>query len=145
MNCLWDSSYPEHRQTFRKAYTESQAEWWYRVELYCLCLKSIGIHIDIALLSRRIYKYLFNDRLCERDYDWRETFQLPPLPDSLEEKQIHAWKIAFEDSNNLWMEQVGQLADSFEKLLIESKDNLAIDGKDNAQDEKRWTRRCDFA
>ena len=55
INCLWILD-DEHRQVFRKAYNESQAEWWYRIELYTSCLESIGILINPTTLSTLLSK-----------------------------------------------------------------------------------------
>ncbi|MFZ4658267.1 MAG: reverse transcriptase domain-containing protein [Caldilineaceae bacterium] len=139
MNCLWILD-EQHRKIFRKAYSESQAEWWYRIELYCTCLKSINIIVEATLLSRRIYKYLFNDKLCEKDFSWKQPFEIPSLPENIDENQIYDWKIRFEKANNLWMEEKALFCDSLRELLSKSRAGItkAIALQD-ARNEKQWT------
>lgn len=144
INCLWilDS---QHRQIFRRAYNGSQAEWWYRIELYCTFLKALGILIDLTTLSRKIYKYLFNDRLCEKDFEWEEPLEVPPLPDHINQEQLYSWKGAFEEKNKLWVEKKNKLHDLLQELLTESRQKLAeaINNGD-VKSEKQWIRTLRF-
>jgi hypothetical protein len=144
ISCLWILD-EEHRQVFRRAYNESQVEWWYRIELYRACLRSVGIVIDAPLLSRRVYKYLFNDRLCERDLSWQQPFKIPHLPDSIDEDQVGVWKIEFEKVNDSWVEEKMSLSDALRELLSESRaELLTAIAQENTRDEKRWIRTFRF-
>ena len=143
-NCLWilDSG---HRQVFRNAYNESQAEWWYRVEVYQRCLHHIGIYIEIGLLSRRLYKYLFNEGLCKRENTWDGNFSAPMLPNSNESAQISAWRNEFEAQNGGWVLRMRTIANTLEKTLIESKELLLSSQQStDARDVKLQTRNLRF-
>jgi len=144
LNCLWILD-QQHRQVFRKAYRESQAEWWYRVELYVKCLSAIGIHIGATLLSRRIYKYLFNDKLCEQDFVWEGSFEIPTFPDDMQEKHVDSWKTAFCSTNSSWIDKQKEFHDSLQELLRNSKQQLdeAINNGDIGR-EKQWARTLRF-
>jgi len=139
VNCLWVLD-EQNRQVFRKAYNNSPTEWWYRIKLYCTCLKSIGIIIDDTLLSRRIYKYIFNAKLCEKDFSWQHPFKIPSLPESMDENQISDWKIRFEKANSLWVEEKTLLSDVLRELLSKSRagivDSIPLQ---DARNEKQWT------
>lgn len=139
INCLWILN-DQHRQVFRRAYNESQAEWWYRIEIYGRCLKSIGIAIEVPLLSRRVYKYLFNEKLCERDSIWQEPFAVPSLPDSNDEELIGEWAVKFEEANVSWIKKSEFLLDAFQEMLVRSRTEIinALDLQD-VRSEKRWT------
>ncbi|RMG26865.1 MAG: hypothetical protein D6732_20935 [Methanobacteriota archaeon] len=145
LNCLWILD-ENHRQVFRKAYNGSQSEWWYRVGVYRAGLLSIGITIDATQLSRRIYKYLFNDKLCQRDFSWEQPFELPTLPDNASEEQISNWKKHFNDINVAWLKEKQSLSDTFYGLLVDSQKGMqkAIDEQD-VRSEKQWQRVFRFA
>jgi len=144
LNCLWILDI-QYRQVFRKAYDESSPEWWYKIELYSRCLKAIGVNIDATLLSRRVYKYLFNERLCEKDFSWQESFQIPPLPDSMEKDSVTTWKVGFVEANDSWVIKKTEMSDVFHKLLMEGRNGLAdaIDNGDT-RSEKRWIKTIRF-
>ncbi len=144
INCLWilDS---EHRKIFREAYGQQYAEWWYRLEIYQKCLSTIGVFIDVPLLSRRIYKYLFNDKLCEKNFTWENPFNAPSLPFDKEKTSIQLWQEEFQSANISWIERKNELASIFFDLLCESRAELirAIDSAD-VRSEKRWIRTMRF-
>ncbi len=144
INCLWIMT-SQHLNIFRKAYTESQAEWWYRIETYQKCLESINIYIDVGLLSRRIYKYLFNENLCSRDLNWKEPFDLPELPTQQDEESIANWKHEFEEENKAWAAKHEVLHNNLFELLTTSQRQLSeAQANDEAQLEKVLTRTVRF-
>jgi SAM-dependent methyltransferase len=138
MNCLWIMD-DANRQLFRRAYKGSQDEWWYRVNLYAQCLRSVGVDIDSSQISRRIYKYLFNDRQCQKDL-WDKPFIFVQPPDTEDELQIAVWRSTFESSNSAWLDEKKHLTEALESLLLQS--HVEIRNAAEHQDthhEKRWT------
>lgn len=144
INCLWIMT-SQHRTVFRKAYSESQAEWWYRIETYRKCLESISVYIDVGLLSRRIYKYLFNENLCSRDLNWEEPFELPELPTQQDDESIANWKRELERKNMAWAAKHEELHNNLFELLTTSQTKLS-EAQDNAEAhlEKALTRSVRF-
>jgi hypothetical protein len=140
LNVLWILD-DQLRSVFRKAYNESKSEWWYRIDLYRMCLETIGIYISTTLLSRRIYKYLFNDALCEKDYNWQSKFEIPSLPDTKNDELLCDWSREFEKLNGSWVDKQKEIVKVFQELLIESKVKLdeALEGEDS-RSEKYWVR-----
>ncbi|MBK9096497.1 MAG: hypothetical protein IPM84_27815 [Anaerolineae bacterium] len=138
INCLWILD-AQHRQVFRKAYNETQAEWWYRIEIYGRCLKSIGIVIEAPLLSRRVYKYLFNEKLCEKDFIWPEPFVVPSLPDTNDESLVSEWAVKFEEANASWVKKRELLLDALKRMLVKSQTEItnALNMQD-IRSEKKW-------
>jgi hypothetical protein len=143
-NNLWITN-SDYRQSFRKSYFESNDEWWYRIQLYQECLESIDVFISSTLLSRRIYKYLFNQKKCESDLTLEKPLVLPDFPDDSFEEMIYAWSTAFEDNNAEWILERNSLRSEIISLLNESWDaiNRAIKENDSNA-ERKWTRRIRF-
>ena len=134
-----------HRHSFRKAYRGSQDEWWYRVDLYRLCLKEIDVIIDSSYLSRRLHKYLFNEKRCKKDFSWAKPFEIPQLPETENQGQLDEWRTAFESSNKDWMNERNLLFQALEDLILESAREIrrAISRQDS-KSEKRWATRYRF-
>ncbi len=144
INCLWILD-DQHRQSFRKSYTESQDEWWYRIELYQTCLKNIGISIDVRLLSRRVYKYLFNDRLCKKNFEWKQPFGIPLLPDSKDDLLMSDWQIKFQKRNASWIAEGVTLCNILREMLSESRTRIVDSiANEDSKSEKKWARTFRF-
>ena len=144
IDCLWIMDNTS-RQLFRRAYKGSQDEWWYSVDLYGQCLRQIGVDVDSSQLSRRIYKYLFNNKQCKRDFKWEQPFELVQLPDTDDKDQMGLWKSAFENSNSAWLDEKEQLIETLNNLLLHSQVEIrsAISNQD-ASREKHWSANLRF-
>jgi hypothetical protein len=57
---------PEHRSLLEKSYDDDE-RWWHNIDQYQQCLRAINIYLQATELSRKIYKYLFNEKRREKE------------------------------------------------------------------------------
>jgi retron-type reverse transcriptase len=145
VNALWITN-SDWRGTLRRSYFETNEEWWYRIKLYQRCLRSINIFITPSILSRMVYKYLFNQRRCEDDLKRESELLLPSLPSNDEPKKLDEWAACFEEQNQVWVAERRDLQNELSDLFCRSWKELsqAIQLEDSAA-ERKWTRRLRFA
>ncbi|MDY6900100.1 MAG: reverse transcriptase domain-containing protein, partial [Cyanobacteriota bacterium] len=116
---LWLTN-SEYRTKFEFANTsENDNLWWYLISLYQQCLYSINIYITKKDLSRKIYKYLFDQTQRKK-----AELKLPSFPRKNIYSTISNWATNFEESEKGWLNDknilktkiVSLFKDSFKKL-----------------------------
>ena len=145
VNALWITT-SDWRDSLRKSHFETNQEWWYRIRLYHLCLQGVGIFVTPPILSRRVYKYLFNQRKCEDDLKRENELSLPPLPTNDTSKNINEWVACFEERNSNWVADRKKLQAELSDFFCESWQKLsqAVQLEDSSA-ERKWARRLRFA
>jgi Reverse transcriptase (RNA-dependent DNA polymerase) len=128
INPLWIMNH-DYRSIFDNAYRNNDW-WWSLIKRYWQCLRSINIYITEPDLSRRIYKYLFNE--CRREKDLKREYELklPNFPGYLPDtsnflegdsfKLIENWEISFIHSQLEWLEDKKALRSELINLFQES-------------------------
>lgn len=105
---LWiaDATYRRH---FQDHYERTGESWWYQIERYRGCLTELGIYITADDLSRKIFRYLYNDE--RRREDWPEELEIhhPPLPPDNSIAAAQEWAREFQRMNPAWVELRTQL------------------------------------
>ena len=129
VNPLWILN-SEHRSVLIKSY-DNDERWWNNIERYQQCLRAIKIYIQPTELSRRICKYLFNQKRRDKELtEQREILNLegelknskPPEDDSF--SAIISWAACFFSSNNIWDEKRKELRSELVKLFCDSWQKL---------------------
>lgn len=140
ISCLWILD-ENNRRLFRDSHNRSQEEWWYRISIYRSCLKSIGILIDHTSLSRKVYKYLFNNKLCKKDNVFQGDFEMISLPNEDDKNLIKSWQNKFNEVNTRWTNKKKEIGNILHDLLSQSKVELekAIENND-IENEKKQTK-----
>ncbi|MGB3514728.1 MAG: RNA-directed DNA polymerase [Microcoleaceae cyanobacterium] len=120
VNLLWICNH-RYRQEFIQAdKREDDNQWWYLIKIYQKCLRSIHIYIDAPDLSRRIYKYLRDERKRQKELKEKLELKLPTLIDDINEREIQNWAIIFQDFHSDWIEKKDILREELIKLFIDS-------------------------
>lgn len=131
---------PEHRSLLENSYDDDE-RWWDNIERYQQCLQGIKIYIHPTELSRRIYRYLFNQRTREKDLKKQlEVLKLegeikkskPPEDNCL----IRKWSDNFYSLNNIWSEERENLRSKLTELFLDSWQKLC-DSRDTKPSEQR--------
>ncbi len=150
VNPLWILNF-EHRAILASFYHNDQL-WWYNIERYQQCLISIKIYINETHLSRKIYKYLFNQKSRDRDLsNSKEVLGLegefkytsPPNSDTLDE--IFQWGDYFTNTNEVWIENRNALQIELVELFQNSLKELDELDDWNQNKKRQLHRRIRFA
>jgi len=88
---------------------ENKRLWWTLISLYQQCLYSINIHIKKSDLSRKIYRYLF-----QQNQRKSKELNLPTFPNSDNYSVISNWARSFEELEKIWLNE----KNSFKKEII---------------------------
>ncbi len=119
VNPLWICNH-RYRKEFIKADKRDDNRWWYLIEIYQKCLCSIQIYIDMPDLSRRIYRYLWNEKKRQEGLKEKPELKLPELIDDINNEEIHNWAIIFQNLNSGWIEKKNLLREELIKLFVDS-------------------------
>jgi len=149
-NPLWmlDSS---HRNLLESAYMNDD-RWWHNIERYRKCLRSLGFYISITDLSRKIFKYLFNQSRRERELKkYKQIIEhvtelgntCPPISDEITE--ISAWGVIFLAVNPEWNKDINTLRIDLVKLFLDSWQSLKCLNEDNPIEYRRLERHIRFS
>ena len=129
INQLWILN-PDHRAIFKSSYHNDDL-WWHNIENYQQCLRAIEIYTSETDLSRKIYKYIFNQKSRNRDLGkQKEVFgiegelksTLPLKSDSFD--AIIQWVSCFNNSNNGWNKNRNELRKDLVDLFNSSWQQL---------------------
>ncbi len=141
---------PEHRSLLEKSYDDDE-RWWHNIEQYQQCLRAIHIYIQPTELSRRIYKYLFNEKRREKDLKQQLDIldlegeiknSLPPNDNSYSETMI--WAAIFKSSNNILDEKRKQLRNELVELFCDSWQKLCELNNDQLNEQRKFQRYIRF-
>lgn len=112
---LWLTN-SEYRIKFEFANTsENEKLWWYLISLYQQCLYSINIHIAKKDLSRKIYRYLFDQKQRTKP-----DLKLPPFPQKNNYSNISNWAKSFDKLGKNWLNEKNSLKIEIVKLFKQS-------------------------
>lgn len=142
-NALWICC-ESYRSAFRQAYWTGGEPWWYLVELYQACLSNLGVFVSATVLSRRIYRYLFNDRRCREDLGPHGELTLPALPTTRSASALMGWADQFRRSNAHWIEESTALASRLAILVRASWGQVRDDAGVDEASKRRLERRIRF-
>ncbi|MEM7715796.1 MAG: hypothetical protein AAF349_19845, partial [Cyanobacteria bacterium P01_A01_bin.68] len=134
---LWLTN-SEYRTKFNFANTsQNENLWWSLISLYQQCLYSINIHIAKKDLSRRIYRYLFDQKQRQE-----QELKLPLFPKNNSYSTISNWAKSFEESEKTWLQQKNSLKRQIINLFEESlKELVEVDKKLKLEDIKQEQKR----
>lgn len=123
LSVLWiaDTVFQKH---FQDHFDESSELWWHQVERYRGCLTELGIYITPDDLSRKIFRYLYNDD--RRQKDWPTEFEIvfPSLPPDNSIAANLEWSHEFRELNPAWAELYVQLRSELIQLFKQAVDDL---------------------
>lgn len=147
---LWmlDSS---HRNLLESAYMNDE-RWWHNIERYRKCLRSLDLYISTTDLSRKIFKYLFNQKRRERELKkYKQVIghvtelgaTCPPISDEITE--ISAWGVNFLAVNSEWNEDINTLRNDLIELFLSSWQSLKCLNEDNPIEYRRLERYIRFS
>lgn len=112
---LWLTN-SEYRTKFEFANTsENENLWWFLISLYQQCLYSINIHIAKKDLSRKIYRYLFDQKQRTKP-----DLKLPPFPQKNNYSNISNWAKSFDKLEKNWLNEKNSLKIEIVKLFKQS-------------------------
>ncbi|NEO72016.1 RNA-directed DNA polymerase [Moorena sp. SIO3H5] len=142
VNPLWISN-SDHRDILVDAYYDNDDLWWYCIELYQSCLKSINIYVSNIDLSRNIYKYLFNP--TRRDKDLLNSKQ--PLNQEGELKYVKPpnkhnngliiqWYNQFISANTDWLDSRNDLQRELSELFCKNWNELRASDDNSGRSRK---------
>jgi hypothetical protein len=143
VNALWITN-SDYRTIFGNSFRDGE-QWWYRIEMYQKCLQAIGIFVTAPILSRRVYRYLFNRRRCQDDLKRESELVLPSLPPDNNSEMIREWAACFEKENKGWIEDRSHLFARLADLFHKSWEELQQLGPSNPSYERKLARRLRFA
>lgn len=95
--------------------------WWRYIDKYSTLLLSIGIYENKATISRRIHRYIFDERRRKRELDGQNELQIPDLSSDELEKSTHQ----LIDENQEWVEGVKDIRHEIGTFLRESWERLS--------------------
>ncbi|WP_008315932.1 reverse transcriptase domain-containing protein [Leptolyngbya sp. PCC 6406] len=147
---LWmlDSS---HRNLLESAYMNDE-RWWHNIERYQKCLRSLDLYISTTDLSRKIFKYLFNQKRRERELKkYKQVIEhvtelgatYPPISDEI--TKISAWGVNFLAVNSEWNEDINTLRSDLIELFLSSWQLLKCLNEDNPIEYRRLERYIRFS
>jgi hypothetical protein len=136
---LWIGS-DDYRGQFRRRFDNDDA-WWFQIDGYRECLVNIGVHVSAADLSRNVHRYLFDDKLCEKDLGDRGELLLPDFPATRSVQGFLRWSHEFEGRNPEWVESAHSLRADLTSLFRDAWHTLKeSDGSNPARDRSMRTR-----
>jgi SAM-dependent methyltransferase len=141
---------PEHRSLLEKSYDDDE-RWWHNIEQYQQCLRAINIYIQPTELSRKIYKYLFNQKRREKDLKQQleilnlegETKKSLPSDDN-SFSEIMTWAANFTYSNNIWNQKQKQLRNELVELFCDSWQKLCELNNNHPNEQRKLQRYIRF-
>ena len=105
--------------------------WWFWINQYRQCLLQLGIYELSSNISRRVYRYLFDDRKRNRELKISEELVFGELPAQENDNEFEEWSTVFGKDNGTWLVELQSLR-SMTTLLLEqswrewsSSDSLA--------------------
>src|SRR5262249_29728151 len=116
---------------------DNDEHWWHLVRIYSDCLAAIGIFVNLKLLSRRIYRYLFNGKRRTRDLKTLSELSFPQLPVNSEQEFILEWGRLFMHDNPEWVQQRNNHKEQIESNFKFVWDELNTNTSLAAHDSKR--------
>lgn len=105
------------RSAFAGAYRRGGDDWWEIIETYRICLSTLGIYVSTVTLSRKIFKYLFNARMRNKNLAGQSELDFPILPDSNDGEALNRWVKEFKELNSSWLTQVHHLKTELTELF----------------------------
>ncbi|NEP77243.1 MAG: RNA-directed DNA polymerase [Okeania sp. SIO3B3] len=120
VNLLWICNHRSRQEFIQADQRDNDNQWWYLIKKYQKCLRSIHIYIDAPELSRKIYKYLWDERKRQKELKERQELNLPILSDDINNKEIQHWARIFQHHNYDWIERKKLLREELIKLFIDS-------------------------
>ncbi|MHC5746939.1 MAG: reverse transcriptase domain-containing protein [Nostoc sp.] len=149
-NPLWILN-SNHRSLLESSYNNDD-RWWHNIERYQRCLKVIGVYLTTTELSRKIYKYLFNQKRRDRElaeykkkFEYARELNLTQPPDSDEDDAIIQWAGYFLISNNQWNESINELRGELVHLFLDSWQKLRKLGNGNPGELRKFERYIRFS
>ncbi|WP_375448820.1 reverse transcriptase domain-containing protein [uncultured Nostoc sp.] len=149
-NPLWILN-SNHRSLLESSYNNDD-RWWHNIERYQRCLRAIGIYLTTTELSRKIYKYLFNQKRRDRElakykkfFEYARELNFTQPPDSDEDDAIIQWGGYFLTSNNQWNESINELRGELVHLFLDSWQKLRKLGNGNPGELRKFERYIRFS
>jgi SAM-dependent methyltransferase len=140
-----------HRNLLESAYMNDE-RWWHNIERYRKCLRSLDLYISTTDLSRKIFKYLFNQKRRERELKkYKQVIEhvaelgatYPPISDEITE--ISDWGINFLAVNSEWNEDINTLRSDLIELFLSSWQSLKCLNEYNPIEYRRLERYIRFS
>ena len=133
---LWLTN-SEYRTKFEFAITsDNEKIWWSLISLYQQCLYSINIYITKKDLSRKIHKYLFDQK--ERK---KQELKLPCFPKNNNYSTISNWAKNFEYSEESWLNNKNilkiKIVNLFKDSLKKLQENYTKLNLNNINEERK--------
>jgi len=149
INPLWILN-SDHRSLLESSYYNDN-RWWCNIERYQRCLRGINIHVTTTELSRKIYKYLFNEKKrkrelekCQEFFEYARELNWTQPPSSDEPTMIRQWGSDFLSYNNQWHESRNKLRDELVILFLDSWQKICNLGNGNPSELRKLERYIRF-
>ena len=98
--------------------------WWYRIRVYCQCLRQVGIYVTPSRVSRWIHRYLFSPQYRQGDLGESEELVIGDIPSSEVAAALQEWSADFEQNNAHWLENRQRMHRCLTQLFRDSWDPL---------------------
>jgi SAM-dependent methyltransferase len=142
-NALWICC-EDYRSMFRDAFWPGGEPWWYLLELYQSCLRTLGVFVSATALSRRLYRYVFNERNCRQELKRESELTFPSLPNKRSMGALTEWAELFRLDNPGWVDERDSLVSRLASLIGESWGEHRKDGSLDGASRGRLERRMRF-
>ena len=94
--------------------------WWYRIRLYCRCLQEIGYYAPPWLVSRWIYRYLFNSHRRTKDLKINSELTIEELPADETHTAVQNWATTFKKQNPRWFGEKDELHTKLINMFLDA-------------------------
>ncbi len=129
----------DQRLVFKGVSRRGGDEWWALVDLYKVCLASLGIYVSTTDLSRRIFKYLFNSKRRIKQLAKQKELSIPISPTTTSSQALANWVQEFESQNANWCLEFQNIRNQLVNLFME------IYGRTSSEIDKSEQRQLRFA
>jgi len=150
VNPLWMLNL-EYRTIFESS-SNNNERWWHNIECYHNFLTAIKIYTSETELSRKIYRYLFNQKRRERDlanqkkvFGQGEELKFTRLTNINSPNAVHIWSNYFIKANSTWHQNRNELRKDLVALFRDSWQELQKLDNNNAGESRKLERYIRFA